>query len=267
MPRLRAGALLPLLLAPAPAAGGRVDHPMVRVAPGRFTMGSPPDEAGRDEDEAQHAVTLTRGFWMGQTEVTQRLWRSVMGTRPSKFRGDARPVEQVSWCDAVAFANRLSAREGLPVAYQGVEGCEATAGASVAWDRASVGYRLPTEAEWEYAARAGGASVYAGGDDLGAVGWTEGDARGATRPVGQKAPNAWGLHDMTGNVWEWCWDVYGPTSGASTDPVGALDGPRRVDRGGSWLFDARNARVAVRDRNTPDRRSGDIGVRLVRTIP
>jgi formylglycine-generating enzyme required for sulfatase activity len=240
---------------------------MVRVDPGRFTMGSPLGESGRASDEVQHAVTLTRGFWMGQTEVTQGLWRSVMGTSPSKFRGDTRPVEQVSWCDAVAFANRLSAREGLPVAYQGAEGCEATAGASVAWDRASVGYRLPTEAEWEYAARAGEASIYAGGTNLGAVGWTYQNAGGSTQPVGQKAPNAWGLHDMTGNVWEWCWDWYGPYGGASADPVGAQSGPNRVIRGGSWGDFPRGARVALRGWVTPGVRYDFLGLRLVRTVP
>jgi formylglycine-generating enzyme required for sulfatase activity len=240
---------------------------MVRVPAGSFVMGSPGDEAERGDDEVQHQVTLSRSFWIGKTEVTQGLWLSLMGSNPSKFYGDAQPVERVSWCDAVAFANRLSVREGLPAAYGGVDQCKTSKGDSVVWDRSSVGYRLPTEAEWEYAARGGRGHAYAGAGEAGAVAWTNANAGGVTHPVGQKAANGYGLHDMSGNVFEWCWDRYGDYGGASTDPTGSSSGPSRVIRGGAWFDDPRGARVADRSRSGPGIGVYYLGLRLVRTIP
>jgi formylglycine-generating enzyme required for sulfatase activity len=231
--------------------GQRVDYPMVLIPAGGLTMGSPPDEEGRNEDEAQHEVALSRPFLLGATEVTQALWRSVMGSNPSEFRGDDRPVDSVSWCAAVAFANRMSARDGLPAAYTGVDGCAASQGASVVWDQTSAGYRLPTEAEWEYAARAGQPHRYAGSDALDAVGWTRATAGGESHPVGQKAANAWGLHDMTGNVWEWCWDWIGAYGGSAADPTGPRSAPSRVNRGGALDNLPRYARVAFRGSGAP----------------
>jgi formylglycine-generating enzyme required for sulfatase activity len=280
--------------APAAEPSTSVDYPMVKVPVGTFTMGSPASEAGRDDDEQQHKVTLTRSYLMGKTEVTQALWQSVMGTRPTmkeykgaSLLGDQLPMYGVSWCEAVEFANRLSSREGLSAAYQGVDQCESSEGKSVVWDRTSAGYRLPTEAEWEFAARGGVGGPYAGGataEEACAVGnvltpssrakygvpWDSfacEDGHLGPSPVGSYRANGYGLHDLTGNVWEWCWDWYGPYGGASTDPVGAQSGPFRVYRGGSWLFGPRYARVANRYSDTPGTRNDPLGFRLVRTIP
>ncbi len=282
--------------APAPATftSGPADYPMVKIPSGSFTMGSPKSEWGRNDDEVEHRVTLTRSFLMGKTEVTQALWRSVMGSNPStkeyqgvSLLGDTLPVQGVGWCDAVTFANKLSARDGLPAAYQGVDQCSSSDGTSVVWDQTSAGYRLPTEAEWEYAARGGVGGPYAGGvkaEGVCAVGnvlnpkakekfgvlWDAfacDDGHLDASPVGAFGANPYGLHDMTGNVWEWCWDWYEAYTGSSTDPVGAQSGPDRVIRGGSWGDDPRIARVALRSRGVPGHRAGHLGLRLVRTIP
>jgi formylglycine-generating enzyme required for sulfatase activity len=208
------------------------------------------------------------------------LWEAVTGENPSKLKDsdDApqRPVETVSWFDAVRFCNALSAKLGLAAAYTIGEGAEP----EVTCDFAATGFRLPTEAEWEYAARSGGdAFVYAGSDDLAEVGWyddTEYDDEGdevspasvdCPQPVGGKAPTRRGLHDLSGNVSEWCWDRGSryPTK-ASTDPVGEDKGLFRVFRGGSWSLTAGFARAACRGPGSPDVRSGFIGLRLSRTI-
>lgn len=275
---------------------GRGGYAMVGISAGSFDMGSPSSERDRDADETQRRVTLTTGFLMGETEVTQGLWRSVMGSNPSinahegvSLLGDSLPVQNVSWCDAVAFANKLSARDALTgAAYSGVDQCETSKGTSVVWDRSSEGYRLPTEAEWEYAARSGEHRLFAGAEsyesvcdignvgDLGATatfGWSEDSSKKCTdqhnglAPVRSYAPNSWGLHDMTGNVWEWCWDWSGTHSGTNTDPVGPPSGPFRVGRGGSWFNHPRYARVAFRSWNAPDDRNNFLGFRLARTSP
>ncbi len=229
----------------------------VRIAPGTFTMGSPPGEEGREDDESQHSVTITRAYCMKATEVTQGEWQAVMGSNPSKFTncGANCPVEQVSWEDAVGYANALSRREGLPECYAGSTftglGCR--------------GYRLPTEAEWEYAARAGTTGSRYG--NLDSVAWFDENSGAATHPVGQKLPNAWGLYDMLGNVWEWTGDWSDTYPGTVTDPLGAGTGSDRVVRGGSWFIDARYARAANRYNFTPDIRSSVLGFRLSRTAP
>jgi formylglycine-generating enzyme required for sulfatase activity len=261
---------------------GRAQGPfvfeMAYIPAGRFVMGSPPDEAGRDPDEVQHEVVLTRPFEIGVVPVTQGLYEAVMGINPSLFKGPMRPVESVSWFDAVALCNALSAALGMELTYQIVPAPVPAAGwlqrmfapqplPEVLWRPAAGGFRLPTEAEWEYAARAGGTYIYAGSHDIEAVGWTGRPFHGQSQPVGQKQANAWGLHDMSGHVLEWCWDWYGNYSGPSTDPVGAQSGPNRVIRGGSWFYDPRFARVAHRFRVEPGSRDYDLGLRLVRTIP
>ena len=210
---------------------------MVFVPPGTFTMGSPPGEADRDSDEGpQTAVTISRGYWMGKYEVKQGEYLAVMGNNPSSFIGDlSRPVEMVSWEDAVAYCAALTVR--LHAA-----GRIAT----------NVVYRLPTEAEWEYACRGWTSTRFGYGDDpsstnLTNFAWYGDNSNGRTHPVGQKLPNAWGLYDMHGNVWEWCQNRNGRYPGGwAVDPPGADTGSSRVIRGGGWYDFARFCRSANR---------------------
>ena len=223
--------------------GGGVKLELVGVEPGSFMMGSPSNESGRDDDEKQHRVTLSKGFWMGKYEVTQEQWQAVMGSNPSRFKGSRNPVEQVSWNACQEFIKKLNAKIGG-------EGR----------------FRLPTEAEWEYAARGGNRSrgyKYAGGNDAGSVGWYRDNSGRKTHPVGQKAANELGLYDMSGNVWEWCQDWYGDyPSGSVTDPDGASSGSYRVYRGGCWLDSAGALRAAYRNRGRPTFTDLNLGFRL-----
>jgi len=220
---------------------------LVRLAPGHFR---------RETSD----VRLTHGFSMGVHAVTQDLYEAVMGTNPSAFKGGLRPVEQASWYDAVRFCNALSAACGLQAAYTIGSGGEP----SVSCDFRAHGFRLPTEAEWEYAARAGQDFEYAGSNELDKVGWYINNSSGHTHPVGQKKPNAWGLYDMSGNVWEWCWDRYGDYPNKSqNDPYGPDFGDYRVRRGGSWSSYARLCRAAYRSWFVPGDRSVYLGFRLV----
>ncbi len=244
----------------SPAAQGSLK--MVAIPAGSFVMGSPSSEAGRDGDEQQHRVEITQGFYLSATEVTQAQYQTVMGANPSQAKGADLPVEQVSWFDAAQFCNKLSEREGLKAAYR-------ISGSDVTWDRAAPGYRLPTEAEWEYACRAGTAAAYNTGDgeaDLGRAAWYSVNAGSNTHPVGTKTANAWGLYDMHGNVWEWCWDWSGDYhAGSQRDPQGATGGPNRVIRGGSWLIDARYCRSAIRNRIAPSYAFSNLGFRVARS--
>jgi formylglycine-generating enzyme required for sulfatase activity len=215
----------------------------VYIKPGSFMMGSPSGESGRDNDEKQHRVTLTKGFYMQTTEVTQGQWKAVMGSNPSHFKnsGDDRPVEQVSWNDVQEFIRKLNQKTGK-------------------------NYRLPTEAEWEYACRAGSTTRFCFGDSdssLGSYAWYSSNSGSKSHTVAQKQPNAWGLYDMHGNVWEWCQDWYGNYSTSSvTDPTGASSGSRRVYRGGGWSYYAWYCRSADRNSFSPDNRNGSLGFRL-----
>jgi formylglycine-generating enzyme required for sulfatase activity len=205
--------------------------------PGQFMMGSPDGEEGRCDDEAQHVVTLTRGFWMSSGQVTQAEYTAMLGVNPSLFEGLDRPVEHVSWDEAVEYCRKLTAKLGgdglLP------EGWE---------------WRLPTEAEWEYAARAGTTCARYG--DLFSIAWFDGNSGGESHPVKEKVPNAWGLCDMIGNVWEWCSDWHGKYPAVSvTDPTGSGSGPCRVSRGGDTSSDAGEARAANRCWCPPSYRS------------
>jgi formylglycine-generating enzyme required for sulfatase activity len=196
------------------------------IEPGIFTMGSPKSEAGRWDDEGpQHEVTLTRGFWLGDTPVTQALWTAAMGNNPSYFKAPERPVEQVSWDDVQEFLKKMNARiSGL-------------------------GLKLPTEAQWEYACRAGteGANYARSGETLADIAWFDENSGGETHPVALKRCNDWGLYDMLGNVWEWCADgKRGYAAKPVTDPAGPLDSASRALRGGSWSLYARVARAASR---------------------
>ena len=231
-----------------------VTFTMVSVQGGTFTMGATGEQgsdAWDDEEKPAHRVTLS-DFSIGQTEVTQALWRAVMGSNPSYFKGDNLPVEQVSWEDCQEFIRRLNTLTGRR-------------------------FRLPTEAEWEYAARGGAHSQgykYAGGNYLRDVAWygqwngntyDNGNSGERTHPVGTKSPNELGLYDMSGNVWEWCQDWYSSnyySSSPSTNPTGPSTGSYRVNRGGSWSYFARNCRVSCRNYNAPSNRIINLGLRL-----
>jgi formylglycine-generating enzyme required for sulfatase activity len=248
---------------PQPVTGS-----MVRINGGTFTMGSPATEANRDSDEVQHSVTVS-SFYMGKYPVTQKEYQEVMGTNPSNFKGDNLPVEQVSWFDAVNYCNRLSQREGLTPAYT-------VNGTNVTWNSNANGYRLPTEAEWEYACRAGTTTPFSTGNNIttnqanynGNYPYNnnaKGTYRQKTTAVGSFAPNPWGLYDMHGNLYEWCWDRYGAySSNAQTDPRGASSGSNRVMRGGGWGFSAHDLRSAYRSKIDPSSRAYSIGFRVVR---
>ncbi|MDR3171682.1 MAG: SUMF1/EgtB/PvdO family nonheme iron enzyme [Treponema sp.] len=235
---------------------------MVRINGGTFMMGSPASEAGRWDDEGpQHRVTVS-SFFMGKYEVTQKEYQAVMGTNPSRFKGDNLPVEQVSWFEAVEYCNARSRKEGLALAYT-ISGSGDNR--TVTWNRNANGYRLPTEAEWEYACRAGTTTPYSSGSSVDAAGWYSINSGRKTHPVGTKQANAWGLYDLHGNVREWCWDWFGDCgSSAQTDPVGASSGTYRVERGGSWGHNGRYLRSACRDYYTPSNRYGSLGFRLAR---
>jgi len=217
----------------------------VLVPAGNFMMGSSIGQ-GDDEEHPRHKVETTKPFYLGIYEVTQAQWRAVMDGNPSDFKGDDRPVEKVYWSDIQEFIRRLNAKEGT--------------------DK----YRLPTEAEWEYACRAGSEKFYCFGDEKGRLdeyAWYRGNSGKQTHPVGQKKPNAWGLYDMHGNVWEWCADWYGKSyyrRSPASDPKGPGSGRNRVLRGGSWSSDARNCRSANRSGRYPDSRYDYDGFRLAR---
>ena len=247
----------------ARAEAARLTGPMLRVRAGSFRMGSPAGEEGRDSwREAQVEVRLTRDYFLGRYPVTQGEYQAVVGGNPSQFSqcGARCPVEGVSWYDAVRFTNRLNERQGLPSCYDN-EG-RVVGGATV---YACAGYRLPTEAEWEYAARAGTTGARYGALD--AVAWHAGNSGRRTHPVGGKQANAWGFHDMLGNVWEWTATWYRAAHSGGTDPVGPSSGSFRVLRGGSWDGDASFARAAGRDFSAPVFRFINFGFRLARSAP
>jgi formylglycine-generating enzyme required for sulfatase activity len=228
---------------------------------------------GCEDDEAPaHEVTLTTPLWMMGSEVTQAMWATWGHTDPSAWVGADRPVDRATWWEATWVANELSAADGLPPCYLHTE-CTGAVGEgmtcrSVAPINGCTGWRLPTEAEWEFAARADTAWPYAGGDDVLALGWVSDNAAGESQPVCSKAPNAWGLCDATGNVSEWVHDRYGPYDAAAvTDPSGPTSGVFRVFRGGGWINTVRDARLARRLYNLPGIRSDRVGFRLVRTAP
>ena len=255
------------------------DDGFILIHGGSFAMGSPEDEPWRSADETQHTVTVS-DFYMSPFEVRQSEYAAVMGSNPSSFSGDDLPVENVSWLEAVAFCDALSEKENLTPAYT-------VDGETVTWDRSTNGYRLPTEAEWEYACRAGtttsfntetsispeesnyyGHYPYEIEDNYfsqGNLTTKPGQYRQTTVAVDSFSPNAWGLYNMHGNVSEWVWDYYGEYDAvANADPTGPESGTRRVYRGGGWNDFAKNMRSAYRATLPEDKGSFNLGIRLVR---
>ncbi|MBN2702767.1 MAG: formylglycine-generating enzyme family protein [Pontiellaceae bacterium] len=231
--------------------GDGVMMEFMSIPAGSFMMGS---ENGDDDEKPVHRVTISEPFWMAKTEVTQAQWKQIMGSNPSEFKGDDLPVDSVSWNDAMNFCTKLTEIERqagrLP------EG---------------VAYTLPTEAQWEYACRAGTTGDYATSsgsgqaDSLDSMAWYRENSDGKTHPVGTKQANAWGLHDMHGNVWEWCSDWYGDyASGSAVDPQGPSSGSYRVNRGGSSYYFADRCRTAARSNLNPDGAYNNLGFRVVR---
>lgn len=244
--------------APSPSSGGgslpgtitnSIGMKFVLIRAGEFMMGAgPEDEEARDDEKPQHLVRITKDFYMGQYPVTQGQWQALMGNNPSHFKGSPDlPVENVSWYDAKNFADKLSAKEKV---------------------KEKVKYRLPTEAEWEYAARAGTTDKYYWGNWMdGDYCWYDENSGNKTHPVGQKKPNEWGLYDMLGNVYEWCRDqcgkdYYGKSPAA--DPTGPSFGDFRALRGGSWCDESNLVRVSNRYGRAPAYRYRSYGFRLVR---
>ena len=208
----------------------------VKISPGEYLMGS---DTGSGDEKPRHKVAISREFEMGETEITQAQWEAVTGHNPSNFKGANLPVENVSWSDVQAFIKKVNEKSKKYL------------------------YRLSTEAEWEYACRAGSTGDYAG--DLDAMAWYRSNSSDKTHPVGQKQANAWGLYDMHGNVYEWCSDWYGSyVSAPVTDPSGAASGTYHVFRGGSWYYAANSCRSSLRYSGTPDFIGSYVGFRLVR---
>ncbi|WP_288179499.1 formylglycine-generating enzyme family protein [Leyella stercorea] len=216
---------------------------MVRIEAGTFTMGATAEMKDPwDNEKPTHRVTLTNDYYIGKYEVTQALWKAVMGNNPSKFKGDNLPVEWVCWDDCQEFISKLNRITGKT-------------------------FRLPTEAEWEYAARGGNKSrgyQYSGSNNLSDVAWFMDNSGDETHAVGTKQPNELGIYDMSGNVWEWCQDRYGKyNSSSQVNPTGANSGSERVNRGGGWDYYAIGCRSSLRDSNTPSSYSRGLGLRLV----
>jgi formylglycine-generating enzyme required for sulfatase activity len=252
-----------LLFALGTVPGQGFEKPkMVNVRGGTFFMGS--NEGSYALNEKVHQVTLTP-FLISETEVTQALYESIMNVNPSRYKGADLPVENVSWFDAVQFCNALSLRAGLPVAYT-IEG------ERVIWNREAKGFRLPSEAEWEYAARSGQQGVgsepleqspYSGGMDAEAYSWFRSNSGGKTQPVKTKQPNQLGLYDMSGNVWEWCWDLHNAyPDEAVSNPDGGEGGRTRIIRGGACVVNRNLLRVTFRVSYAAGYKAESLGFRI-----
>jgi formylglycine-generating enzyme required for sulfatase activity len=230
-----------------PKAGDTISNSLgmklAYIPAGEFNMGSLEDEDGHNDDELQHHVIITKAFYIGTTEVTQSQWTKVVGFNRSKFKGDDLPVENMSWTDAVKFCEKLSEMEGKT-------------------------YRLPTEAEWEYACRAGTTWAFGGTGNIDDMAWYNANSNKTTHPVAMKQPNAWGLYDMHGNIAEWCSDRYFAEYPDSTvtDPTGPDEGNFRVVRGGSWDYRPSGCRAAARISRRASYQLANTGLRIVMEI-
>ena len=232
---------------------------MVFVKGGTFTMGS---NNGDSDEKPTHRVTVG-DFYIGKYEVTQKQYREIIGSNPSRFKGDNNPVEEVTWYDAVEFCNKLSQSEGLTP-------CYTINGTNVTCNFSANGYRLPTEAEWEYAACSGGRDdrKWSGTNSESSIknyAWYSSNSSSKTHPVGTKQPNDLEIYDMSGNVWEWCWDWYGSYSSSNqTNPTGPASGSYRVIRGGSWDGGSSHCRTANRNVVYPTSSYSSVGFRILR---
>ena len=239
---------------------GGIEFNLNMVPNGTFEMGSDQDE---DNERPRHKVTLSYPLLVGETLVTQEFFDRVMLSSKFKFVGPKHPADSVSWSEAIDFCNRLSQLEGLKPAYE-------LTPKGINWQRDSNGYRLPTEAEWEYVARAGVDSLYSGSNDLDQVAWYRDNSEESSHEVGQKRENAWGLYDISGNLWEWCYDTYqedsyyGRGSEPVIDPVVEGDGAK-VIRGGSWSFESDGQRIKYRSRLSSKFKTSRVGFRIVRS--
>ncbi len=278
---------IPLIDAEGAPHADAIQTRMASIGPGSFWMGTPNDDPERDQDETWREVTISKGFQMGETEVSQHRYEAVMGERPmhGRFRGQSLvgedlPAAGMTWFEAIRFCNALSTLEDLDPAYE-------ISGDRVTWKTEADGYRLPTEAEWEYAARAGSWKRYGTVEEpsemcgVANVGdrsarrrweWSVAapceDGHAGPAPVGSFAPNAWNLYDVTGNVWEWTWDGFGTIEfGPAMDPITAPAEGQRVVRGGSWYDEPFSLRMAARDGQDPDARRKDLGFRVARSLP
>lgn len=246
--------------------GGGQSFTAMYIPSGIFTMGCT-SEQGNDcfsHESPAHQVTLSTDFYMMKSELTQGVYQQIMGNNSSYHSGSNRPVENVSWYDAVEFANALSVQQGLVECYN-------ISGNSVNWSNPDcTGWRLPTEAEWEYAARGGESYKYPGSNTVGDVAWYSSNSSGQTQDVCLKQENGYGLCDMSGNVWEWVWDWYNSeyySSSPTVDPQGPTSGSYRVRRGGSWSRSARYVRVSNRSYDGPSSALVNLGFRLCRLSP
>lgn len=262
----------PALLAAETNTVKALSEDLILVKGGGFTMGSPASEIRREKDETQHNVTLN-DFYLNKYAVTQKEYRELMDAELSNFRGDNLPVENVTWYEAIQYCNARSKKESLAPAYE-IDGADDEQ--RVTWNRQANGYRLPTEAEWEYACRAGTVTPFNTGGNItsdqanyyGTYPYNNapsGAYRQRTVPVGSLAPNRWGLHEMHGNVWDWCWDWYGEyPSSAQSNPDGPSSGAYRVNRGGGWNDFGRHLRSAYRAAHSPGNGTFNLGFRVAR---